>query len=66
MRRCERIQLGAIEDSVIIEPASHLRVDVLGEAGQVSAASTIQMPGSNLLALCPLRFRGHGRREAEE
>ena len=31
---CKGVQLGAVEGPVIADPAPHLRVDLLGEAGQ--------------------------------
>jgi hypothetical protein len=33
--RCDGVQLGAIEGPVVVDPASHLGIDPLGEAGQV-------------------------------
>jgi len=36
---CEEIQLGAIEGSVVVDPASDLGIDGLGEVGQVRTAA---------------------------
>ena len=63
---CEEAQLGAVEGSVIVDPASHLRVDRLGEAGQVRAAATVEVPGPDLLAFRLLRLGADGRGEASE
>ena len=46
---CEGVQLGAVEDPVIADPASHLRVDLLGEAGQIRPTATIEVPCPDLL-----------------
>src|SRR5690349_24612708 len=47
---CQEAQLGAVEGSVIVDPAPHLRVDRLGEAGQVRATAAVEVPGPDLLA----------------
>src|SRR5487761_2488591 len=52
-------QLRAIEGSVKVDPASDLRIDLLGKAGQVRSAATLEVPGPDLLALCPLRTGTH-------
>ena len=44
------VQLGAVEGPVVVDPASHLRVDLLGEAGQVRPAATVEVPGPDLPA----------------
>jgi hypothetical protein len=54
--QCEEAKLGAVEGSVVFDPASHLRVDVLGEAGQVRATATFEMPGPYLRAFAFLAF----------
>ena len=61
---CEEAQLGAVEGSVIVDPAPHDRVDLPGDAGQVLAGSTTEMPGSDLEALGLLRRGRDGRAEA--
>jgi hypothetical protein len=63
---CKGVQLGAVEGSVVVDPAPHLRVDVLGEAGQGRPTATVEVPGSNLLAFRLLRLGAHGRCEAHE
>jgi hypothetical protein len=47
---CEEAQLGAVEGSVVVDPASYLGVDRLGEAGQVRAAAAVEVPGPDLAA----------------
>ena len=47
---CEGVQLGAVEGPGIADPASHLRVDLLGEAGQIRPTATIEVPCPDLLA----------------
>jgi hypothetical protein len=42
--QCDGIQLGAIEGSVIVDPAPHLGVDAQGESGQVSTCATFEVP----------------------
>src|ERR1700736_1871029 len=64
--RCQEDQLGAIEGPVVVDPASNLRVDVPGEAGQVRPTATIEMPRPDLLAFRLLRLVAHGRKEARE
>ncbi len=38
---CDGIQLGAVERPVVVDPASHLRIDVKGEVGQVRVAASV-------------------------
>ena len=64
--QCKGIQLGAIEGSVVADPASNLRVDFLSETGQVRATATVEVPGSDLLATRLLRVGADSRREAHE
>src|SRR3954452_19534098 len=59
-------QLGVVEDPVVVDPASHLGIDVLGDAGQVRARATVEVPGPDLLTLRLLRLTAHGREEAHE
>src|SRR5436190_20043979 len=47
---CDEAQLGAVEGSVVVDPASYLGVDRLGEAGQVRAATAVEVPGPDLAA----------------
>src|SRR5262249_22742400 len=47
---CQEAQLGAVEGSVVVDPASHLGVDRLGEAGQVRATAAAKVPGPELAA----------------
>ena len=63
---CEGVQLGAVEDPVIADPASHLRVDLLGEAGQIRPTATIEVPCPDLLADSLGRLDTDGRGEAHE
>ena len=63
---CEENQLGAIEGSVVVDPTSHLRINLLGDARQVHATATLEVPIPNLLADCFLRRHTHSRREAHE
>src|SRR5262249_53914066 len=63
---CEEAQLGAVEGSVVVDPASHLGVDRLGEAGQVRATAAVEVPGPDLAAFRLLRLAADGRGEAGE
>jgi len=63
---CEEAQLGAVEGSVIVDPASDLRVDLVREAGQVRAAAAVEVPVPYLLAFRLLRLTADGRVEAGE
>jgi hypothetical protein len=58
---CDEIQLGAIEGSVIVDPASDLGIDAPGEVGQVRTAATVEVPVPDLLALRLLRLGTDGR-----
>ena len=60
------VQHGAVEGPVVVDPASHLGIDSLGEAGQVRAAATVEVPGPDLTALRFLGRGTHGRHEADE
>src|SRR5258708_19874249 len=62
----EEEQLGAVEGSVIVDPAAHLGVDFLSEAGQVRATATVKVPGPDLLAFRLPRLAADGRGEASE
>jgi hypothetical protein len=42
--RCQGVQHGAVEGPVVVDPASHLVINSLGEAGQVRAAATVEVP----------------------
>ena len=57
----DRKQLGAVEDPVIVDPASYLGVDRLGEAGQIRSAATVEMPVPDLLADRFTRLVAHRR-----
>src|SRR6516164_1751527 len=63
---CDGVQLGAVEGPVIADPAAHLRVDLLGEAGQIRPTATIEVPCPNLLADRLARRNTDGRGEAHE
>src|SRR6476620_6317882 len=63
---CEGVQLGAVEGPVIAEPASHLRVDLLGEAGQIRPAAPPKMPGPDRLTDHLPRLGTDGRGEAHK
>src|SRR6516162_7421519 len=63
---CEEAQLRAVEGSVVVDPASHLGVDRLGEAGQVRATAAAKVPGPDLAAGRLFRLAADGRGEAGE
>src|SRR5215475_15579906 len=63
---CEEAQLGAVEGSVVVDPAPDLRVDLVREAGQVRAAAPVEVPVPDLLAFRLLRLAADGRVEASE
>ena len=63
---CEEAQPGAVEGSVIVDPAPDLRVDLVREAGQVRAAAAVEVPVPDLLAFRLLRRGADGRGEARE
>src|SRR5215831_17243861 len=63
---CEEAQLGAIEGSVVVDPASGHRVDIGGQAGQVRPAAAADMPGPDLLPDRLARFAADGRHEPRE
>ena len=52
---CQEAQLGAVEGSVIVDPALDLGVDFLRQAEQVRAAAAIEVPVPYLLAFRLLR-----------
>src|SRR5271169_2233654 len=64
--RCDGIQPGAVEGSVVADPASYLGIDVLGEARQVRGTAAVEVPGPDLLADRFSRLGAHGRVEAHE
>ena len=55
------VQLGAVEGPVVADPASHLRIDLHSEAGQVRPAPTIEMPAPDPLADRLPRLAADGR-----
>ena len=63
---CDGIQPGAVEGSVVVDPASDLGVDGPGESGQVRSAATVEVPGPDLRADRFLRLGAHGWCEAHE
>src|SRR5882672_8237705 len=63
---CKGVQRGAVEGSVVVDPASDLGVDVLGEAGQVRSAAAVEVPVPDLLVHRFSRFPAEGRVEAHE
>jgi hypothetical protein len=63
---CEEAQLGAVEGSVIVDPASYLGADLVSEAGQVRAAAAVEVPGPDLTAFRLPRLVADGRGEASE
>jgi hypothetical protein len=63
---CQGVQHGAVEGPVVVDPASDLGVDPLGEAGQVRAAATVEVPGPDLTAFGFAGHGAHGRCEAHE
>src|SRR5260370_20633755 len=58
--RCDGIQPGAVEGSVVADPASHLGIDVLGEARQVRGTAAGEGPGPKLPADRFCRLCGPG------
>jgi len=42
---CNGVQPGAVEGSVIVDPASDLGIDGPGEPGKVRPATTVEVPG---------------------
>src|SRR5436190_7206182 len=63
---CQEPQLGAVEGSVIVDPALDLGIDLPGQAGQVRAAAAVEVPVPDLLAFRLLRRGTDGRGEASE
>ncbi|MFT7648732.1 MAG: hypothetical protein ACI8Y4_003484 [Candidatus Poriferisodalaceae bacterium] len=63
---CDGMQPGAVEGSVVVDPASDLGVDPLGESGQVRSAATVEVPVPDLLADRFVRLGAHGWCEAHE
>ena len=63
---CQEAQLGAVEGSVIVDPALDLGIDLPGQAGQVRAAAAVEVPVPDLLAFRLLRLGADGRGEASE
>src|SRR5665213_2079786 len=63
---CNGLQLGAIEDPVIVDPTSHLGIDLPSESGQVRAAAAIEAPVPDLLVDRLGRIGTDGRIEAHE
>src|SRR6476619_3257475 len=59
-------QLGVIEDPVIVDPASHLGIDSLRDAGQVRARATVEVPAPDLLTLRLLRLVAYGRKKVHK
>ena len=59
-------QLGVIEDPVIVDPASHLGIDGLRDAGQVRARAAVEVPAPDLLALRLLRLVADGRKKVHK
>ena len=57
---CDRGQLGAVEGSVVVDPASDLGVDGPGESGQVRSAATVEVPVPDLLSDRFVRLGAHG------
>ena len=62
----EEVQLGAIEGSVVAEPATHLRIDFRRDAGQVRRAAAPKMPCPDRLAERSSSRGRDGWREANE
>ena len=60
------VQPRAVEAPVVVDPASHLRVDGLSEARQVRPAATIEVPGPDLQTFRLQSLGAYGRREAHE
>src|SRR4051812_1508043 len=63
---CQGVQHGAVEGPVVVDPASDLGVDPLGEAGQARATATVEVPGPDLTAFGFAGHGAHGRCEAHE
>ena len=47
---CQQVQLGAVEGPVVVDPASNLRIGLLGEPGQVRSTASDEMPLRDLSA----------------
>jgi len=63
---CQEAQLGAVEGSVIVDPALDLGIDLPGQTGQVRATTAVEVPGPDLPAFRLLRLGADGRTEASE
>jgi hypothetical protein len=63
---CQETQLGAVEGSVVVDPAPDLGIDLPGEAEQVRAAAAVEVPDPDLLAFRLPRLGADGRGEASE
>src|SRR5439155_7575235 len=63
---CQEAQLGAVEGSVVVDPAPRLGVDRLGEAGPVRATAAVEVPGPDLGTDRFSRLVADGRGEAGE
>ena len=53
---CQETQLGAVEGSVIVDPALDPGIDFPGQAGQVCAAAAVEVPVPDLLSFRLLRL----------
>ena len=63
---CQEAQLGAVEGSVIVDPAPDLGVDFFRQAGQVRATAAVEVPVPDLLAFRLPGFGADGGVEARE
>src|SRR3954471_14493177 len=59
-------EIAAPRGAVVVDPASHLGVDSLGDARQVRAAATVEVPGPDLTAFGFAGRGAHGRCEAHK
>src|SRR5262249_34282068 len=59
-------RIGAVEGSVIVDPALDLGVDLLSQAEQVRATAAVEVPVPDLLSFRLLRRDADGRGEAGE
>ncbi len=64
--RLQEEQLGAVVGPVIVDPPSHLGIDLPRESRQARADATVEVPSPDLHAFRLLRIVAHSRKEAYE
>jgi hypothetical protein len=60
------VQLGAVERSVVVDPAANLSIDAPGKARQIRSAATVEVPVPDLFADRLLRLGADGWRKAHK